>query len=70
MKDLVVGDNQPYSGELEGDSMDRHGTKRGISHVLIELRQDLLATEAGCAEWAQRLSPMLTELAARGGQLT
>lgn len=65
MRELVVGDNQPYSGELEGDSMDRHGTKRGISHVLIEIRQDLLANEAGRGEWAERLTPMLSQLAAR-----
>ena len=39
-----VGDNEPYSGELEGDTMSRHGTGRGLAHVLIELRQDLIAT--------------------------
>jgi len=65
MRDLVVGDNEPYSGELEGDSMDRHGTKRGIWHVLIEIRQDLLEKEAGIGEWAERLAPMLSQLAAR-----
>ena len=25
---LCVGDNEPYSGQLEGDSMSRHGTGR------------------------------------------
>jgi predicted N-formylglutamate amidohydrolase len=57
--DLVVGDNEPYSGELEGDCMDRHGTKRGIAHVLIEIRQDLLATPGGVAVMAARLSRIL-----------
>lgn len=66
MKDLTVGDNLPYSGELEGDSMDRHGAKRGISHVLIEIRQDLIGSEAGWRAWVERLSPMLSELAAGG----
>src|SRR5262249_40442074 len=61
-KDLVVGDNQPYSGELENDSMDRHGTRRGISHVLIEVRQDLLTHQAGITEWTNRLGLMLLEL--------
>ena len=37
---LCVGDNEPYSGELEGDTMSRHGTGRGVAHVLIEVRQD------------------------------
>ena len=41
---FCVGDNEPYSGELEGDTMSRHGTGRGLPHVLIELRQDLIAT--------------------------
>lgn len=70
MKDLTVGDNQPYSGALEGDSMDRHGTRRGISHVLIEIRQDLIGTDAGRREWVERLSPLLAQLAARGRRLT
>ena len=39
---LCVGDNEPYSGELEGDTMSRHGTGRGFAHVLIEIRQDLI----------------------------
>ena len=54
--DLVVGDNEPYSGELEDDCMDRHGTKRGLPHVLIEIRQDLLGTVAGIAAWADLLA--------------
>jgi len=70
IKGLVVGDNQPYSGMLEGDTMDRHGTKRGITHVLIEIRQDLIASAAGRGEWADRLSPLLVQLAARGSRLT
>lgn len=56
---LVIGDNEPYSGELVGDSMFVHGTSRGIAHVLIEIRNDLIATEAGQEEWAGRLAPML-----------
>jgi predicted N-formylglutamate amidohydrolase len=57
-----VGDNEPYSGELEGDCMDRHGTKRGIAHVLIEIRQDLLATDTDIAAMAARLSGILRGL--------
>ena len=61
---LCVGDNQPYSGQLEGDSMSRHGTRRGLPHVLIELRHDLIDSEAGQAAWAERLAPMLAEATA------
>lgn len=57
--DLVVGDNEPYSGELEGDCMDRHGTKRGLPHALIEIRQDLIETGEGAALWADRLARVI-----------
>jgi len=59
---LVVGDNEPYSGELEGDCMDRHGTRRNIDHVLIELRQDLIADPADRSVWVKRLSALVTYL--------
>lgn len=56
---LVVGDNEPYSGELEGDTMWRHGTVRGIAHALIEVRQDLVRTDDGQRAWAERLVPAI-----------
>ncbi|MBP6014285.1 MAG: DUF1244 domain-containing protein [Alphaproteobacteria bacterium] len=57
--DLTVGDNQPYTGELEGDCMAQHALAHGLAHVLIEIRQDLIADEAGAAKWAARLTPIL-----------
>ena len=33
-----------------------HGERRGLPHVLIEIRQDLLTTAAECAGWASRLA--------------
>jgi predicted N-formylglutamate amidohydrolase len=59
---LCVGDNEPYSGQLEGDSMSRHGTGRSLPHVLIELRQDLIAGPADQRLWAERLAPILAEV--------
>ena len=44
---LVVGDNEPYSGHLPGDTMDRHGVMTGRPHVLIEIRNDLICDEGG-----------------------
>lgn len=64
--DLCVGDNQPYSGQLEGDTLSRHGTGRGLPHVLIELRHDGIETGAGQRLWAERLAPMLAEAAGCG----
>lgn len=57
--DLFVGDNEPYSGQLPGDSMDRHGVQPGRPHVLIELRNDLIATPDQQRHWAGRLAPIL-----------
>ena len=54
--ELVVGDNQPYSGGLSGDMMDRQGFRRRLDHALIEVRQDLVDTEAGQEEWAARIA--------------
>lgn len=63
--DLVVGDNEPYSGALTNDTLNRHGTRRGISHVLLEVRQDLVADEAGVEEWSARLAPIFKRIVNR-----
>jgi predicted N-formylglutamate amidohydrolase len=57
--DIVAGENVPYTGRLRGDSMYTHGTRRGLAHALIEIRQDLIRTEAGQAAWAQRLARII-----------
>lgn len=54
--DLVVGDNQPYSGKLEGDCLWQHGTQRSLAHAIIEVRQDLIKTEDGQKAWGDRLA--------------
>jgi predicted N-formylglutamate amidohydrolase len=56
---LVVGDNEPYDGALKGDTMYRHAIVNGYPHVLIEVRQDLIADDAAARSWAGRLAPML-----------
>ena len=61
---LVVGDNEPYAGWLEGDTIDRHATRAGLPNVLIELRQDLIATRADAEAWADRLADMLLPILA------
>ncbi len=64
-RDLVVGDNEPYSGELEGDTMWRHGTQRGLPHALIEVRQDLIKDAAGQKVWGGCLARALEKTLAR-----
>ena len=39
---IVVGENEPYDGKLAGDCMWQHGTRRGLAHTILEVRQDLI----------------------------
>jgi predicted N-formylglutamate amidohydrolase len=59
---LWIGDNEPYSGGLEGDTLDVHATARGLADALIEIRQDLVSDAAGVAEWIERLAVMLADI--------
>ncbi len=63
--ELIVADNEPYDGALKNDTMYRHATRRGLAHVLLELRQDLIADETGAHEWADRLAGILHGIALR-----
>lgn len=66
--DLVVGDNAPYSITNASDyGIPNHGDKRGIPHVELEIRQDLIADEAGQAAWAERLARILPRMLERIG---
>jgi predicted N-formylglutamate amidohydrolase len=63
---LIVGDNQPYSPADNVDyTIRRHGLNRGIPHVMIEIRNDLVADAAGQQRWAQRLARELLALATK-----
>ncbi|MDR3437494.1 N-formylglutamate amidohydrolase [Telmatospirillum sp.] len=62
--DLVVGDNQPYSGRDSNYTVDVHGEAFGRAHVSIEIRQDLIADDAGARQWGDRLAEILTPLLA------
>jgi predicted N-formylglutamate amidohydrolase len=58
--DLAVGDNQPYSITDNSDyTVPVHGERRGLPHVELEIRQDLIADAAGQAAWAARLARLL-----------
>jgi predicted N-formylglutamate amidohydrolase len=64
---FVVGDNEPYSGELENDCLYRHGTMLGLPHVLIEVRQDLIADAHAARAFAARLKPVIESALAEMG---
>lgn len=63
---FVVGHNEPYSvSDVTDYTIPVHGERRGIPHVMIEVRQDLIEKEAGQDEWADRLAGLLGQALAR-----
>jgi predicted N-formylglutamate amidohydrolase len=64
-RNLVIGDNQPYSAKDNVDyTIRRHGRDRGLPHVMIEIRNDLLGTARDIAAWTQLLAETLLDSAA------
>lgn len=64
--DVVVGDNQPYNLDLHEDySVPIHAIRRGLPHLQVEFRQDLIATPADAVRWAGILLAALPEMVAK-----
>ena len=62
---IAVGDNLPYSGhDVQGYTLRRHAEAHGLPNVLIEVRQDLIDTHHGAAEWVEVLGEALIEVLA------
>ncbi len=61
--------NEPY-GPKDGvmHLMNLHAAPRGLNHLMIEIRNDLIETERGQQQWAQRLSIPLQQAAAKLGE--
>lgn len=58
--DLCIGDNKPYSGlDPHGYTIETHALPAGRPNVLLEIRQDLVATSGGAREWADRIGRAL-----------
>jgi predicted N-formylglutamate amidohydrolase len=55
---LVVGDNQPYAMDGIDYSVPRHAYP-DLPYIEIEVRQDLLADDAGVALWAGKIAGAL-----------
>jgi predicted N-formylglutamate amidohydrolase len=61
-KELLIADNEPYFVSDATDyTIPRHGEARGLPHVEIEIRQDLVGDEAGQTEWAHRITRALED---------
>jgi len=59
-KDLFVGDNAPYAvGDASDYTIPIHAERRGLHHVLVEIRQDLIADESGQRAWALRFARLM-----------
>jgi predicted N-formylglutamate amidohydrolase len=66
--DLTVGENAPYAlTEASDYSIPFHAERRGLEHIEIEIRQDLIATPEGQAAWANRFARWFTASLARLG---
>jgi predicted N-formylglutamate amidohydrolase len=57
---LVVGQNEPYGvSDLNDYAIPVHAEPRGLIHVELEIRQDLIGAAEGQGEWAARLARAL-----------
>jgi predicted N-formylglutamate amidohydrolase len=55
-----VGDNEPYALSDESDyTIPVHAEQRALLHLELEIRQDLIASAEGQADWARLLARML-----------
>jgi predicted N-formylglutamate amidohydrolase len=60
---LHLGDQLPYAVDDEHDyTLPVHGERRGLLHVGIEIRQDLIAESAGQQQWTERIGAVLQDL--------
>ena len=60
---LVVGVNEPYSpADRVYFTLERHARSRGLPCVMIEIRNDEIATEQSQRRWAELLAGILSNL--------
>ncbi|MEP7349036.1 MAG: N-formylglutamate amidohydrolase [Sphingorhabdus sp.] len=57
-RNLVVGDQLPYSGKHLNATMNRHAEGNAIPYIGIEIRQDMVSSHAGQERFAQILTDM------------
>ncbi len=63
---VLVADNQPYAmTDATDHTLPVHGEKRGLLHVGLEIRQDLVGDPAGQLLWADRVAKALEKARSR-----
>lgn len=56
-RELTIGDNEPYRIHPEEDyTVPMHADARKLPGVLLEVRHDLIDTDAGVTAWGERLT--------------
>jgi predicted N-formylglutamate amidohydrolase len=61
--ELPVGDNEPYALDPDEDhTVPVHAMRRGLRHLQVEFRQDLIADDQGAAKWAAVFGDALAEV--------
>lgn len=61
--EMPVGDNQPYALDPAEDySLPHHAMRRGLRHLQVEFRQDLIADQPGAIKWAKVFGDALKEV--------
>lgn len=59
---LVVGDNEPYPGNVYNATMDRHAEAHGHQYMMLEVRNDLLRSPDDVATWCSRVTDFLSTI--------
>ncbi|MBT4425423.1 MAG: hypothetical protein HOC88_00885, partial [Rhodospirillaceae bacterium] len=53
--------NQPYGFDPLSDfAIPEYGLKRGLPHILVEIRNDQVRSDADIETWSERLAGQLT----------
>lgn len=63
--DWTIGNNEPYDAREFNYSVDRHVSPRGLRHLTLEIRQDMLVEEDAVIEMAARLANGVRDVATR-----
>jgi len=64
---LIVGDNEPYSMDSIDYTIPLHAWQKRRPYLELEVRQDLLGSADGIAEWSERLALLLPAAAGDAG---